>query len=199
TDRTALLEAIDRLQPQSATSVGGGILEAVRVLPGRARLLGERLDRLARQGGGPRTPAPPSTEPPPSLDEIVPAAVIIFSDGVNNFGPDPFEAATLARDGKVRIFTIGMGTPGGTVMRIEGQLVLVPFDSSGLERIAQITDGRYFSSAGQEELRRVYRQLGRIIGWERTRMEISFLLVGAAGLVMLTGGALSLMWFRRVP
>ncbi|MGH2349049.1 MAG: VWA domain-containing protein, partial [bacterium] len=199
TDRTALLEAIDRLQPQSATSVGGGILEAVRVLPGRARLLGERLDRLARQGGGRPTPPAPSTEPPPSLDEIAPGAIIMFSDGVNNFGPDPFEAAALARDGKVRIFTIGMGTSGGTVMRIDGQLVLVPFDSSGLERIAQITDGRYFSSAGQEELRRVYRQLGRIIGWERTRMEISFLLVGAAGIVMLTGGALSLMWFRRVP
>lgn len=199
TDRQALLDAIDRLQPQSATSVGGGILEAVRVLPGRARLLGERLDRLASQGSGRPTPPPPSSEPPPSLDEIVPAAVIIFSDGVNNFGPDPFEAAALARDGKVRIFTIGMGTPGGTVMRIDGQLVLVPFDSSGLERIAQITDGRYFASAGQEELRRVYHQLGRIIGWERTRMEISFLLVGAAGVVLLAGGALSLLWFRRVP
>ncbi len=199
TDRTALFEAVERLQPQSATSVGSGILEAVRVLPGRARLLGERLERLSRQGSGRPSPPPAPTEPLPSLDEIVPAAILIFSDGVDNFGPDPFEAAALARDGKVRIFTIGMGTPGGTVMRIEGQLVLVPFDSSGLERIAQITDGRYFPSAGEEELRRVYRQLGRIIGWERTRMEVSFLLAGAAGLVMLTGGALSLLWFRRVP
>lgn len=199
TDRTALLEAIDRLQPQSATSVGGGILEALRVLPDRARLLGERLDRLSRQGAGRPAPPPQTTEPPPTLDQIVPAAIIIFSDGVNNFGPDPVEAATLARDGKVRIFTIGMGTPGGTVMRIDGQMVLVPFDSSGLERIAQTSDGRYFPSASEEELRRVYRQLGRIIGWERTRMEISFLLVGAAAVVMLTGGTLSLLWFRRVP
>lgn len=199
TDRTALAEAIERLQVQSATSVGGGILEAIRVLPDRARLLGERLDRLINQGTGRPSPPPAPTEPPPSLDEIAPAAIIIFSDGVNNFGPDPYEAAALARDGKVRIFTIGMGTPGGTVMRVEGQLVLVPFDSSGLERIAQITDGRYFPSASEEELRRVYRQLGRVIGWERTRMEVSFLLVGVAGLVILTGGALSLLWFRRVP
>ena len=200
TDRTALLEAVDRLQLQSATSVGGGILEAVRVLPGRARLLGERLDRLTRQGGGGRpTPAPPTSEPPPSLDEIVPSAIIMMSDGVSNFGPDPYEAAAIARDGKVRIFTIGIGTPAGSVMRIDGQMVLVPFDASGLQRIAQITDGRYFSSTTEEELRRVYQQLGRIIGWERTRMEISFLLVGAAAVVMLMGGALSLMWFRRVP
>ncbi len=200
TDRTALLEAVDRLQLQSATSVGGGILEAVRVLPGRARLLGERLDRLSRQGGGGRpTPPPPTTEPPPSLDDIVPSAIIIMSDGVSNFGPDPYEAAALARDGKVRIFTIGIGTAAGSVMQIDGQMVLVPFDASGLQRIAQITDGRYFSSTTEEELRRVYRELGRIIGWERTRMEISFLLVAAAGLVMLTGGGLSLLWFRRVP
>ncbi len=199
TDRTALLEAIERLQTQSATSVGGGILEAIRVLPDRARLLGERLDRLINQGTGRPSPPPIPTEPPPSLDEIAPAAIIIFSDGVNNFGPDPYEAAALARDGKVRIFTIGMGTPGGTVMRIDGQMALAPFDSGGLERIAQITDGRYFPSASEEELRRVYRQLGRVIGWERTRMEVSFLLVGVAGLVILTGGALSLLWFRRVP
>ena len=200
TDRTALYEALDRLQTQSATSVGGGILEAVRVLPDRARLLGERLDRLLRQGTGrPSAPQPAPNEPPPSLDQIAPASIIVFSDGVNNFGPDPYEAAALARDGKVKIFTIGLGIPGGTVMRVEGQMVLVPFDPSGLQRIAQMTDGRYFASATEEELRRVYRQLGRIMGWERTRMEVSFLLAGVAALFMLTGGGLSLIWFRRVP
>jgi len=84
-------------------------------------------------------------------------------------------------------------------MQIDNQMVLVPFDSSGLERIAQISDGKYFSSASDEELQRIYRQLGRIIGWERTRLEVSFLLVGVAGLVITAGGVLSLAWFRRVP
>jgi Ca-activated chloride channel family protein len=200
TDRIALHEALDRLQTQSATSVGGGILEAVRVLPDRARFLGERLDRLIRQGTGRApTPLPLPIEPPPTLDQIIPASIIIFSDGVNNFGPDPYEAASLARDSKVKIFTIGLGVPGGTVMRVDGQLVLVPFDPSGLERIAQVTEGRYFSSTSSEELRRAYRLLSRVMGWERTRMEVSFLLVGVAALFMLTGGGFSLVWFRRVP
>jgi len=197
TDRAALLEALDRVQPQSATSVGGGILESVRVLPGREALLRERLERLLRPGSVPSPPNP--LDPRPNPDDLVPASIIIFSDGVNTFGPNPYEAAQLARDGKVRIFTIGMGTPGGTVMQIDGQMVLVPFDSAGLERIAQITDGRYFASASAEELHRVYRQLGRVIGWERTRIEVSFLLLGVAGLLVLTGGALSMLWFRRVP
>ncbi len=200
TDRQEMSDALDRLQVQSATSVGGGILESIRVLPGRARFLGERLDRLMRQGAGrPGTPPQNPNEPMPTFDELAPAAIVMFSDGVNNFGPDPYEAASLARDGRVKIYTIGLGTPGGTVMRIDNQMVLVPFDSSGLERIAQISDGKYFGSAGDEELRRIYRQLGRVIGWERTRTEVSFLLVGVAGLVITAGGALSLAWFRRVP
>jgi Ca-activated chloride channel family protein len=200
TDRTALTEALDRLQTQSATSVGGGILEALRVLPDRARFLGERLDRLIRQGTGrPPQPFPPPNEPPPTLDQLVPASIIMFSDGVNNFGPDPYEASVLARDSKVKIYAVGLGTQGGTVMRIDGQLVLVPFDAAGLERIAAMTEGRYFSGTTGEELRRVYRQLSRVMGWERTRMEVSFLLVGVAALFMLAGGAMSLVWFRRVP
>jgi Ca-activated chloride channel family protein len=167
------------------------------VLPGREALLRERLERLLRPGARPFPPNP--LEPRPRPEDLAPASIIMFSDGVNNFGPNPLEAAQLARDGRVRVYTIGMGTQGGTVMRIDGQMALVPFDSAGLERIAQMTEGRYFASATEEELKRVYRQLGRVIGWERTRMEVSSLLTGGAGLFVLGGGLLSMLWFRRVP
>lgn len=198
TDRSAFTEALERLRLQSATAVGGGILEAVRVLPGRQALLRERLDRLLNRA--PERALPPSPlEPRPNPDELAPATIILFTDGVSNFGPNPFEAAQVAREGRVRIFTVGVGVQGGAVMRIENQMVLVPFDSSGLERIAQITDGRYVPSTNEEELRRIYQQLGRVIGWERTRTEVSFLLLGLAGLVLVGGGAMSMVWFRRVP
>jgi Ca-activated chloride channel family protein len=198
TDRAAFIEAVERVDVQTATSVGGGILEAVRILPGREALLRERLERMLRPGA--RTPTPPNPmEPRPRPEDLAPASIIMFSDGVNNFGPDPFEAAQLAREGRVRVYAIGLGTPGGTVMRIDGQMVLVPFDPSGLQRIAQMTEGRYFASTNDEELQKAYRQLARVIGWERTRMEVSFLLTGGAGLVILTGGVLSMLWFRRVP
>jgi len=197
TDRAAFGEVLDRLQLQSATSVGAGILEAVRILPGREALLRERLHRLLRPG----TPLPPANplEPVPSPEDLPPASILLFSDGVDNVGPNPYEAAQVARDGRVRIYTVGLGTPGGVVMQVEGQTVLVPFEPSGLQRIAQMTDGRYFASASDEELRRVYQQLGRVIGWERTRTEVAFVLVGVAGVVLVTGGMLSMIWFRRVP
>ncbi len=199
TDRTAFVEALERVDTQTATSVGGGILEALRVLPGREALLREQLERLLRPGV--QTPARPANpqEPRPRLEDLAPASIILFSDGVNNFGPDPFEAAQLAREGRVRIYTIGLGTLGGTVMRIDGQMVLVPFDPTGLERIAQMSEGRYFASPTDDELQKAYRQLARVIGWERTRMEVSFLLTAGAGLFILTGGVLSMVWFRRVP
>ncbi|MDR7519691.1 MAG: VWA domain-containing protein [Armatimonadota bacterium] len=198
TDRAAFAESLERIQLQSATSVGGGILEAVRVLPGREAAFRERLDRLMRrETGPPLTPNP--LEPRPRPEDLVPASVILFSDGVNNFGPDPYEAAQLARDAKVRIFTVGLGTPGGTVMRIDGQLVLVPFDPAGLERIAQLSGGRHFASASDEDLRQISRQLGRIIGWEWTRTEVSFLLLAVAGVFVAAGGAMSMTWFRRLP
>lgn len=203
TDRAAFQEALERLQPQSSTSMGGGILEALRVLPGRAQVLGERLDRLARRdpaGPAPTLPAPPGPVAPRAMPgDMVPATIIVFSDGVSNFGPDPIEAAALAREGRVRIFTVGLGTQGGTVMRIEGQLVLVPYDAAGLQRIAQITDGRFYSSASPDDLRALSRQLGRVVGWERSRLEVSALLVAAAGVFLLAGGGLSLLWFRRLP
>ncbi len=181
TDRAALVETLDRLQPQSATSMGGGILEALRVLRGRAGAPGER------------------PEPPSGAGDLVPGSIVIFSDGVSNFGPDPEEAAALARDARVRIFTVGVGRPGGTVMRVDGQLVLVPFDASGLQRITQIAGGRFFSTTGEEDLRVLSQMLGRDLGWEFTRQEVSFLLMAVAGLFMLAGGGLSLLWFGRVP
>jgi Ca-activated chloride channel family protein len=198
TDRTAFGEAIDRVQPQSATSLGGGVLEAVRVLPGREALLRERLAQLLRPGSGPMLPPNPM-EPRPNPDELPPASIIVFSDGVNNFGPNPFVAAQVAREGRVKVFAVGVGQQGGTVMQVDGQMVLVPFDSSGLERVAQLADGRYFLFSDEEGLKRTYRELGRVIGWERTRMEVSFLLLGAAGLLLLSGGVMSMVWFRRVP
>lgn len=181
TDRNALIEALEGLRPQSATSVGGGILEAVRVLPGRAEMLGGR-------------PGPTQ-----AADDLVPGSIVIFSDGVSNIGPNPEEAAVLARDARARIFTIGVGRPGGTVMRLDGQLVLVPFDAAGLQRIAQIGGGRFFPTAGEEDLRALLQLLGRDLGWEFTRQEASFLLLTVAGVFVVAGGGLSLLWSGRVP
>jgi Ca-activated chloride channel family protein len=192
TDRREVLEAIDRLQPQQATSIGSAILMGVRALPGRERA-GE--DLLRRQQGLLPT-VPPS--PPPASD-LPPGALVLFSDGVSNFGVDPAEAVQVARQYRVRVHTVGVGTPTGQVQTVDGQLVFIPFDPTGLQQVAQMTGGRYFYPPTVEDFRAIGRELGRAVTWQRQRTEVTSLVAALGGLLMLAGGALSLVWFRRVP
>lgn len=200
TEREQLREAVNNLKLQQATGLGSAILEALRALPGRRELLG---DRLNPQPPGQQQPVPFPTPPgPPSNvkpEDLPPAAIIIVSDGVSNLGVNPEQAASLAREGRVKVYGVGVGTPGGSVMQIDGQLSLVPFDPTLLQRISQLTDGKYYDITQTEELTRLYRQLGRSMGWERLRTEITSVLAGGAGMLMLIGGLFSLVWFRRVP
>ncbi len=193
TDRQEVLDAIERLQPQQATSIGSAILMGVRALPGRERA-GEDLLRR-QQGVFPTVPQ----APPPPASELPPAALVLFSDGVSNFGVDPMEAVQVARQYRVRVHTVGVGTPTGQVQTVDGQLVFIPFDPTGLQQVAQLTGGRYFYPPTAEDFRAVGRELGRAMTWQRQRTEITSLVAALGGLLMLAGGTLSLVWFRRLP
>jgi len=204
TDRQPLEEALERLRPQQSTSVGSAVVEGLYILPGRREYLGERLRRLRAQASqDPQAALPPppggGQTTPPSAADLPPAAIVIFSDGVTNTGVDPNAPASLAAESRVRVHAVGMGQQGGAVMPYANQMVLVPFDPTSLQILAQRTGGDYLQAGDEERLRRIARQLGRAIGWERRRTEITAVIAGAAGLLMLTGAALSLLWFRRVP
>src|SRR3972149_2346940 len=74
TDRQALDEALNRLQPQQATAVGSAILEALRVLPLRKEVLGGRVG--ARAGPLPRGgPAAAGSAANPRARPAGPAAI----------------------------------------------------------------------------------------------------------------------------
>ncbi|HEY6101824.1 MAG TPA: VWA domain-containing protein [bacterium] len=203
TERQALRDAIAGLKVQQATGVGSAIVESLRILPGRKELLGDRLN--VQQPGQPPSPFAPLPQPAPSPapDQkpapLPPAAIVIFSDGVSNLGVNPTLAVQLAIDGKVKVYGVGVGNVNGSVMTVDGQLVMVPFDSRLLQQISQATSGKYFEITQGDELRKVYKQLGRSIGWERRRTEVTSMLAGGAGLLMLAGALLSLVWFRRIP
>ncbi|MGH2399394.1 MAG: VWA domain-containing protein, partial [bacterium] len=181
TERQPLREAIAGLKVQQATGVGSAIIESLRVLPGRKELLGERLNIQSNPQQTPFAPPQPPTDQKPV--DLPPAAVVIISDGVSNLGVNPNLAISLAVDGKVKVYGVGVGTVNGSVMTVDNQLVLVPFDPALLQQMAQATGGRYFEVSQQDELRKVYRQLGRSIGWERRRTEVTSFLAGAAGIL----------------
>jgi Ca-activated chloride channel family protein len=194
-------QGLAALKPQEATAIGDGISIALKAIPGRNVDMPE-----ARPPFGsfpPSTPSPlaPPTSPPPSKPEALPpAAIILLSDGGQNAGTaDPLRMALLARQLKVKIYTIGLGQPGGGVFMYQGQMVLVPFDPTLLQQIASLTDGKFFLSPSTKDLTQVYRDLGRTIGWEKRKTEVSALFVGGAGALMLGAGLVSLLWMGRLP
>lgn len=218
-DRGAIRDALSTLKTQEATAIGDGLAISLRAIPGRAPSVPGTTPQPPGQGqpfGQPpvgQSPfgTPPGQPQPPAAgqggagqssasEDLPPAAVILLTDGGQNAGTaDPIRMAALAKQLKVKVYTIGLGTPGGGVFQYQGQMVLVPFDPTLLQQIAAITDGQFFISPTSGDLKRIYRELGKAIGWEKRKTEVSALFVAGAGVLMLGGGALSLVWMGRLP
>ncbi|HXX40518.1 MAG TPA: VWA domain-containing protein [bacterium] len=196
TDHQAVKDALDALRPQESTAIGDGIAAALKAIPGRTVPAATQPSSPFGQAQLPATP--PSSDA--SSGDLAPAAIILASDGGDNSSRnDPLKMAILAKQQKVKIYTIGLGTPGGGVFNYQGQMVLVPFDPALLQQIAAITDGKFFYGPSANDLKQVYRDLGRTIGWETRKTEVSSMVAGVAGMLMLGGGLVSMLWMGRLP
>lgn len=179
-DRRRVVEAIDTLSTEFATAIGDGLLEAVWALPGRQRPV------------NPLMPAPPP-EPP-----VVPGTVVLLSDGQSNRGVLPQDAARIAREQEVRVYSVGIGTPEGTFLNLGGRSIWVRLDEETLRDMAEIAGGQYFHATSVLELRRVYRRLSRVIGWESRPTEVSAIAAGAAALFLVVSLGVSLLRVNRI-
>jgi Ca-activated chloride channel homolog len=201
-DHEAVKQAITTLKPQEATAIGDGILVALKALPGRVVDLTEARPFGAQPPGSPPSFAPQPQAPGARVrpEDLTPAAMILLSDGGQNAGnADPIKMALLAKQLKVKIYTVGLGASGGSVFNYQGQMVFVPFDPALLQQIAAATDGKFFMASETTGLKQIYRELGRMLGWETQKTEVSSLFVGAAGILLLVGGVISLVWTGRLP
>jgi len=187
TDRARVHDAIDLLTPEYATAIGDGLLEAVWALPGRVR-------PLAGAGALPALPVP-QPAPPGRLPSGV---VVLLSDGQSNRGTHPMEAARIARDLQVKVYTVGVGTPEGTTLTVSGRSILVRLDEETLRGMAETAGGAYHRTTNVGELRRVYRHLSRQIGWERRPTEVTALAAGAALACLIAAVVSSRLLVHRV-
>ena len=204
-DREQLLKAVDKLEPQEGTAVGGAIQVALQTLFPKETF---ELERKDEKPEGLSLDAAPSTKPPPKNDEpprvkVAPgsedsAAIILLTDGEATAGPDPIEIARLAADRGVRVFTVGVGTADGEVVKAGGISMRVKLDEESLKKIADITLSRYFLAGTETDLREIYKNLSARLTTETRELEItSFMVAFAAGLIAV-GSMLSLAWFDRV-
>lgn len=185
-DHDRVVDAIKSLNLEFATAIGDGLLEAVYALPGRHK---------PSEGPYPGTAPPPPTEGP---EPLPPATVVLMSDGQSNRGTPPEDAAVVAHNQKVKVYTVGLGSPEGTFLELGGRSIFVRLDEETLKQIAEVTGGAYWRVSSAAELSRVYSRLGRSIGWERRPVEVSGIAsVGVAALFAATLGV-SLFWMHRI-
>ncbi len=196
TDRDATIAAINRLRPQRGTAIGRGILTSLdAIVEGSdAELPSAQLQ--VRPGG---QVAVPSAPPPLPKGVYAPATIILLSDGENNQPPAPLSILDQAANRGVRIYTIGLGNPDGTVIRVEGRAIRTRLDETTLRKIAEGTDAEYYSATSVEDLRQVYENLGTQIVFRIEKTEISAAFSALAVVLLLCAGGLSLAWFNRLP
>ena len=182
-DEEALRATIDRLVPQSGTSLGRGIVTA--------------LNQLAEEPTF--GPDDDSEGAPDSGTGLAPAVIVLLTDGENTDPPDPLEAAQLAIDQGVRVHTVGVGTTDGAVIEVDGFNLFSQLNGPVLEDIALLTEGTYFTVQQIDDVQSVYEELETEFVVEPREVEVTSVLGGVCALLFLIGGALSLLWFGRIP
>jgi Ca-activated chloride channel family protein len=188
-DQEAILTAIDRLAPQRGTSLGSGILQSLNVIAQSRGEAPEPADSL--------TPVPTPTPLP--YGTYIPAAIVLLTDGENTANPDPIEAALAAAGRGVRVYTIGVGSPEGTTLTVNDFTVFTQLNEAVLQQISAVTDGAYFNAQSEDDLREIYQNLNVQVVVKPEKTEITSIFTGVSILLMLLGGAFSLVWFSRLP
>jgi Ca-activated chloride channel family protein len=184
-DQTAVLETIDRLTPQGATSLGQGIFSALNAIAGEAI----PIDPEALEEGA----------PPLELDNFSSAVVLLLTDGEDTTSLDPLEIAQLAADAGVRIYPVGIGSAEGSVLEIEGFNILSQLNETPLQEIASLTNGSYYRAEDEESLQEIYENVDLHLTISGEKMELTAIFAGLSLLILLIGGVLSLVWFGRMP
>ena len=205
-NREDLLAAIERFQLQRGTATGSALYVALATLFPDA---GIDLESLVFKGGLTRYGAPttrpevkPKTPEEKAFKPVPPgsytsAVIILLSDGRRTTGPDPLEAAKMAADRGVKVYTVGFGTKEGATIGFEGWSVYVRLDEETLQGIAQITRGEYFHAGTAADLKKVYQSLNARLVLERKETEVTFLFAAVAAALLLASALLSLLWFNR--
>ena len=131
-----------------------------------------------------------------ALDSIkgkAPAAIVLLSDGKSVRGSDPLTAAQKAKQRKIPIYTVALGTAQGTINGGER----VPPDPATLAKIAKLTGGRAFTAGDVKALDQVYKRLGSQVATEQRKVEVPNLFAGGSLALMVLSALTSITWFGR--
>ncbi len=176
-DRATILAAIDGLQAGGGTGHGAAIklsVQAITSLP-------------VGRGG-----------------QKAPGAIVLMSDGSPTIGENGMSAsasvtteAAAAKAAGVKINTIAFGTSNGTVI-IQGELIPVPADPTAMAQIASATGGQTFTAKSADQLKSVYNEIGRVVGYNVNHRDITAWFIAIALALMVAAAAAALTWNQRL-
>ena len=201
TNREDLLAAIDRFELQRGTATGSALYASLAALIPDSGIDLQSLEIKWESVRNPRD-ASQYVRPRPAMTEAAPVppgsynsgAIILMSDGFKTVGPEPLDAARVVSERGVRVFTVGFGTKEGGMVRGDGWAIYVRLDEKTLQAIADMTRGAYFHASTADDLKEVYRNLNSRLVMERKDVEITFLFIAAAAVLLLASLVLSAVW-----
>src|SRR5918998_604368 len=141
-------------------------------------------------------PQASTAQVPPDPDDpkaVVPARIVLLSDGKTQVGRSSAEAAQAAKAQSVPIYTIAYGTADGYI-EIGGRREPVPVDRAELARVSRISGGEAYTATSAGELKEVYEDIGSSVGKEKVDREVTsryagfglgFAILAALGLISL--------------
>lgn len=92
--------------------------------------------------------------------------LILLTDGANNSGIlAPLKAAELAKDEKIKIYTIGLGSDAESRPFFDGfamQNASADLDEETLRKMADMTGGQYFRATDTETLHSIYEKINQL-------------------------------------
>ncbi|MDQ4090405.1 MAG: VWA domain-containing protein [Actinomycetota bacterium] len=179
-----VLRSIDRLSSQGGTSMGQALVTSLGAIAGKPVAID--LEAVASDSAA------------VDIGYFGSASVVLFSDGEETSQPDPVAVAEVASVAGVRVHTIGVGTPEGAVVQVDGFSVATALDSELLEEVASVTDGSYHQADDAAGLAEVSDTIDLRFKLVSEHIEVSGLFAAAGAVLLAVGALLSILWFARV-
>jgi Ca-activated chloride channel family protein len=214
TDQEVLLDVVESLTTGRRTAIGSAILESLDAIA--------EIDPSVPASDRKAAPTDGATDPVPN-GAYAAAIIVVLTDGANNSGPLPVDAAAQAAARGVRVYTIGFGTddPGAGRPRCGQQFIgSEPADGGGgggfgggggglsgfrraideptLKAIAGATGGTYYPAESADELNTVFQNLPTNLIMRHEVVEISVAFAGLGVLLVALAILLGQAW-RPLP